>query len=169
MVSKEGSLIFAIDPGTLKSGYCTYKSGCVFEAGIVENNELLDLFPFISKSSTTLAVEMVASYGMTVGRETFETVLWTGRFVQRWLDSSSGRCIKVYRQDAKRCVCKTHKASDADIRAALISRLGEVGTKKSPGPLYGVKSHAWAALAVAVTAEDMIARPEFWKDMEIYG
>lgn len=159
-------MILAIDPGTLKSGYCTYEDGRVVETGVLENNEILDLFPFFSSRATVLAVEMVASYGMTVGRETFETVLWTGRFVQRWLDSRSGRCIKVYRQDAKRCVCKTHKASDADIRAALISRFGDVGTKKQPGPLYGVKSHAWAALAVAVTAEDMINRPEFWTDRE---
>ena len=29
-----------------------------------------------------------------------------------------------------------------------------VGTIKKPGPLYSVKSHAWAALAVAVTATE---------------
>jgi len=44
------------------------------------------------------------------------------------------------------------KAKDANIRQALIDKLGPVGTKKSPGPLWGVKSHIWSALAVAVTA-----------------
>jgi hypothetical protein len=34
----------------------------------------------------------------------------------------------------------------------LIDKLGVVGTKKNPGPLFGMKSHAWAALGVAVTA-----------------
>jgi len=29
---------------------------------------------------------------------------------------------------------------------------GAVGTKKAPGPLYGVKTHMWSALAVAVVA-----------------
>ena len=28
----------------------------------------------------------------------------------------------------------------------------QIGTKGKPGPLYGVSSHAWAALGVAVTA-----------------
>lgn len=159
-------MILAIDPGTLKSGWCLYSDGRVIESGVSDNDSVLDLFPFFSSRADTMAVEMVASYGMAVGRETFETVLWTGRFVQRWVDSCHGRCIKVYRQDAKRCCCKTHKASDADIRAALIARLGDVGTKKAPGPLYGVKTHVWAALAIAITAEDMMRRPEFWADRE---
>jgi hypothetical protein len=34
----------------------------------------------------------------------------------------------------------------------LIDALGEVGTKKNPGPLYGVSGHYWAALGVAYTA-----------------
>ena len=157
-------MILAIDPGTLKSGWVLYHGGCVSESGVTENKELLGLMPFFPADA--LAVEMVASYGMTVGRETFETVLWTGRFVQQWVSITEKRCLKVYRQDAKRCVCKTHNATDADIRAALIDRMGEVGTKKAPGPLYGIKSHAWAALAVAVTAEDMLRRPEFWADRE---
>ena len=159
-------MILAIDPGPMKSGWVLYESGHVVESGVTENNEILDMFPFFAARADAMAVEMVASYGMTVGRETFETVLWTGRFVQHWVNLAAKRCLKVYRQDAKRCVCKTHKATDADIRAALIDRLGEVGTAKQRGPLYGVKSHAWAALAVALTAEDMIRRPEFWADRE---
>lgn len=45
---------------------------------------------------------------------------------------------------------------DALVRAALIDLHGTskalaVGTRRAPGPLYGVTSHAWAALALAVT------------------
>lgn len=29
-----------------------------------------------------------------------------------------------------------------------------IGTKKTPGPLYSVKSHIWAALGVAIVFED---------------
>jgi hypothetical protein len=160
-------MILAIDPGTTKSGWVLYDDGSVMECGVMENNELLDTIPSFAVGADVMAVEMIASYGMTVGRDTFETVLWIGRFVQRWADTTRNcipgiRCMKVYRQDAKKCVCRTHKASDADIRSALIARLGDVGTKKAPGPLYGVKSHAWAALAVAVTAEDMIKNPDVW-------
>ena len=161
------STILAIDPGTTKSGWVLYSGGRVFECGIDDNHELLDKLPFLCPHSETVcAIEMIASYGATVGRETFETCLWIGRFAQAWIASTGGRCIKVYRQDVKRCVCKTHIAKDSDIRSALIAQLGEVGTKKQPGPLYGVKSHAWAALAVAVTADDMLKRPELWQRVE---
>ncbi|NCC85736.1 MAG: hypothetical protein EOM03_16685 [Clostridia bacterium] len=158
--------IFAIDPGTTKSGWVIY-DGEVIDSGVDSNERVLEMITDMSQEPFVLAVEMIASYGMTVGRETFETVLWIGRYCQRWLDGEGGKCLKVYRQEAKRCVCRTHKASDADVRSALIARMGEVGTKKQPGPLYGVKSHAWAALAVAVTAEAMLKEPDVWKAEEV--
>jgi len=34
----------------------------------------------------------------------------------------------------------------------LLDLLGPQGTKAKPGPTYGIKSHSWAALAVAVFA-----------------
>ncbi len=40
------------------------------------------------------------------------------------------------------------------------TEFGEPGTKKNPGPTYGIKSHLWAALAVAVTAYDKIKENE---------
>ena len=159
--------IFAIDPGTTKSGWVLMVEGEVVESGVDANEDVMKKVFMYAHHSSTLAVEMIASYGMTVGRETFETVLWTGRFFQHWLNACGGRCLKIYRQEAKRCVCKTHKASDADVRSALIARLGEVGTKKAPGPLYGVKSHAWAALAVAVTADEILRNPAVWKVEEV--
>lgn len=160
--------IFAIDPGTAKSGWVLYVDGRVAECGVSDNHELLSMLSSFSCATGIMAVEMIASYGMTVGRETFETVLWIGRFAQEWLSAHrENRCLKVYRQEAKRCVCKTHKASDADVRAALVSRLGKVGTSKDKGPLYHVRSHAWAALAVAVTAEAMLKQPDIWKAEEV--
>ena len=157
-------MILAIDPGTTKSGWVWWKDGKVQDCGVDTNDTVMYSIVWMASNNygSVLALEMIASYGMTVGRETFETLLWIGRFAQFWKDHDGDRCIKVYRQDAKKCVCRTHKASDADIRSALIARLGDVGTKKAPGPLYGVKSHAWAALAVAVTAEDMIKNPDVW-------
>ncbi len=62
------------------------------------------------------------------------------------------------RFDVKLHLCGNARAKDTNIRQALIDRFGgiegkskAVGTKKAPGPLYGCKSHMWAALAVAVT------------------
>jgi hypothetical protein len=43
------------------------------------------------------------------------------------------------------------KAKDANIRQALIDKIGPQGTKKDPGPTYGISKDVWSALAIAVT------------------
>lgn len=142
--------ILAIDPGTEKSGWCLLDSGIVKESGVMPNRELLYVVGGWSHySEDTLAIEMIASYGMAVGREVFETCVWVGRFQQAWRDPDSVRL--VYRRDVKMHLCGTPKAKDANIRQALIDLIGPQGTKKAQGATYGVKSHAWAALGVAAT------------------
>jgi len=73
--------------------------------------------------------------------------------IGRFAEVSRGSASLVFRRDVKMHLCGSARAKDANIRQALLDRLGPVGTKKAPGPLYGVKSHIWAALAVAVTYE----------------
>jgi hypothetical protein len=149
--------IFAIDPGPEVSGWCFFVDGRVERFGVVLNGSLLaylklGIFPY-----RTLAIEMVASYGMPVGREVFETVLWAGRFMQA---SRTPDAVQlVYRKDVKMHLCGSMKAKDANIRQALIDlfpatgggKTPQIGTKAKPGPLHGVTSHVWPALAVAVT------------------
>ena len=57
--------------------------------------------------------------------------------------------------------CKRLHALSMNIRQALIDRFGgkekAIGLKKTPGPLYGISSHAWAALALAITYSDLHA------------
>lgn len=151
--------LLAIDPGTEQSGWCVLSSGAeqdvtrfwrVVNSGVEPNADVLRRATWASASSYLLAIEMIASYGMPVGRETFETVRWIGRFQQAWHSPEEVRL--VYRRDVKLYLCGSMKAKDANVRQALIDKLGPVGTKKSPGPLYWVKSHAWSAVAVAVTA-----------------
>ncbi len=144
------SSIFAIDPGTVQSGWCIYTGGRVTGSGVYDNAAILALIAEPNLPAYTLAIEMVASYGMAVGREVFETVRWIGRFQQAWSEPEAVRL--VYRREVKLYLCGNARAKDTNIRAALIDKLGPVGTKKEPGLLYGVKSHAWAAVAVAVTA-----------------
>jgi len=93
---------------------------------------------------------MIASMGMSVGQTTFETVRWIGRFQQAWRDPEAVRLI--YRHQVKQHLCGTQRAQDTNIRQALLDLIGPQGVKKAPGPTYGVKSHAWSALGVAVTA-----------------
>ncbi len=153
--------ILAIDPGTDRSAWCDYSQEYGIRFGTLQNFEMLPFLRHYAEDGAApdLAVEMVASYGMPVGREVFETCVWIGRFIEAW-----GRPFRlVYRREVKLHVCASPKANDASIRQALIDRFGPgkdkaIGTKKAPGPLYGVHGDEWAALAVAVTAAETEAR-----------
>ena len=151
--------ILAIDPGNARSAWVLRKGESILNKGIDENKSLAVLLADDQTFSEAdhLAVEMIASYGMAVGAEVFETCVWIGRFIQAW-----GRDYSlVYRKDVKLHLCGTTKAKDANIRQRLIDLHGPgkeaaIGTKRSPGPLYGVRADEWAALAVAITAESQL-------------
>jgi hypothetical protein len=147
--------VLAIDPGTVESGYMLYSGGGVVESGVRPNHKILELIvdPTVHPEPDVLAIEMVSSYGMPVGREVFETVVWIGRFQQTW-PWDPDTVLRVPRLKVKMHLCHSARAKDSHIWQALIDRFGPVGTKGNPGPLYGVKSHARAALALAVTVAD---------------
>jgi hypothetical protein len=98
-----------------------------------------------------VVIEMVASYGMAVGASVFETCVTIGRFVQLF---SRLPVSMMYRKDVKMHLCNSMRAKDANIRQALLDRLGPQGTKKNPGPTFGVSKDIWSALACAVTFAD---------------
>lgn len=159
----QSTRILAVDPGTEKSGWCLFDGGVVKDSGVESNAQLLtNLKDRGHFDPDHLAIEMIASYGMAVGREVFETCVWIGRFQQAW--HKPDETMLVYRKDVKLHLCGTSKAKDPNIRQALLDmfpRTGggktpQIGTKGQPGPLYGVSSHAWAALGVAVTAAHRI-------------
>lgn len=151
-------MILAIDPGNTESGWVLFTGRAVHSCGVMPNDELLQrLRGDWRVLGDALAIEMIASYGMPVGREVFQTCVWIGRFQQAWQAPELVRL--VYRRDVKLHLCGTSQAKDGNIRQALLDlfpRTGggatpQVGTKGQPGPLYGVSSHAWPALGVAVT------------------
>lgn len=151
-------MILAIDPGNTESGWVLFTGRAVHSSGVMPNDEVLQRLRSDWRIvAHSLAIEMIASYGMAVGREVFETCVWIGRFQQAWL---APELVKlVYRKDVKLHLCHDSRAKDTNIRQALLDlfpRAGggatpQVGTKGKPGPLYEVSSHAWPALAVAVT------------------
>lgn len=106
-----------------------------------------------------LVIEMIASYGMPVGKEVFETCVWIGRFVEL-AKIQNIDIAYVYRKDEKMNICHNMKAKDSNIRQALIDRFGPVGTKKNPGWFYGFKADIWSAYAVGITYLDMKKRGE---------
>lgn len=148
MVSQQ--IILAIDPGPEKSGWCAYDGNSVIDSG-TSDNEAMRLS--VRAGAARMAIEGIASYGMAVGKEVLDTCVWIGRFIECWQNPEKVEII--YRKAVKLFLCDSIRATDANIRCALIDRFGgsrAIGKKAAPGPLYSVKGHAWSALAVAVTA-----------------
>lgn len=153
-------MILAIDPGNVESAYVLMDNSLKpvkFEK--VKNEILLvgiemdDFWYNSTDDEDYCAIEMIASYGMPVGTEVFETCVWIGRFIQAFGNGMVPQYI--YRKDEKMNLCGSMKAKDSNIRQALIDRFGVVGTKKAPGFFYGFKSDIWSAMAVGVTYHDM--------------
>ena len=81
-------IIHAIDPGTTKSALVMlYDDGGV-SAKIDANAEILASVwckaALTEVEQSVLVIEQIASYGMSVGAEIFETVFWSGRFAEAW-------------------------------------------------------------------------------------
>ena len=146
--------ILALDPGPTETAFVLWDGHRVIEAAHWPNADIRQVL--LGREYDLCACEMIASYGMAVGREVFETCVWIGRFVEIAYEPVQ----LVYRKDVKLHLCHSPRAKDANVRQALIDRLGPQGTKKNPGPTYGMRSHLWAALAVAVYAFDNIVREE---------
>lgn len=150
-------MILAIDPGTAHSGVVTLLDRAVTFHAILPNAEVLTLVR--ETPAPIVACEWIASYGMAVGQETFDTCRWVGRFEQVRLPREF---VSVFRKDVKLHVCNNGRAKDANVRQALIDLWGgkaqAIGTAKHPGPLHGIKSHEWQALGVAVTVRDQLLR-----------
>jgi hypothetical protein len=147
--------ILAIDPGNTESGFALINMPEfeLLEFGKVSNEALLLGVPFLAGKADSFAIEMVASYGMPVGKDVFETCVWVGRFIQ----AAETPYHFVYRKDEKLCLCNSLKAKDSNIRQALIDRYAKFdfkngkGTKKNPDTFYGVSKDVWQAIAVGVT------------------
>jgi len=105
-----------------------------------------------------VTLEAIESYGMAVGREVFETVFWTGRLFEA-ATRRGATVSRLPRKTIKIHLCGSARAQDSNIRVALCDRFGgserAKGTKNSPGPLFGIKSHERAALALGVTCWDL--------------
>ena len=150
--------LLAIDPGTEMSAYVVYDSEQrrLVDWAKIANLDLLDVIGEASECDT-MAIETVQSFGMAVGQEIFTTVWWSGRFYERWIQTSRSNPTRVFRKDVKLHLCGTLRAKDKNIRQALIDRFGPgkeraIGLKATPGPLYGLSSDGWQALGVALTA-----------------
>lgn len=80
-------IVFSIDLGNTQSGWCIIDGETMKpqDFGKTDNDELLDSFERLIRvyQVDVVVIEMVACYGMPVGREVFETCVWIGRFTEK--------------------------------------------------------------------------------------
>jgi hypothetical protein len=152
--------LLAIDPGNTESGWVVIdvetRRPIVF--GKTPNAELREMLSNHHGASTAV-IEMVASYGMAVGAEVFETCVEIGRYVEV-LRATGVDPELVKRLPIKVHHCHSAKANDANIRQALVDRFAHgqanhgKGTKTQPGWFWGFRADIWQAYALAVYAAD---------------
>lgn len=158
--------LLAIDPGNTESGWVVIdadtREPIAFDK--TQNPELrrsIRAGNFLDCDQ--VVIEMVASYGMAVGKEVFDTCVWVGRFHEATTVAAPHATVElVYRQPVKLHHCHSAKAKDSNIRQALVDRFAPgqknhgKGTKDEPGWFYGFRADIWQAYALAVYAADVL-------------
>lgn len=165
----QNKMILAIDPGNIESAYTLLdKTLKPIEFGkFINQNVRQEIRRILRKygHEVVVVIEMVACYGMAVGKEVFDTCVWIGRFTEL-VEQHNMDTNLIFRKDEKMNLCNSMKAKDTNIRQALIDRFAKhdfkngKGTKKNPDWFYGFKSDIWAAYAVGVTYHDMYLKQE---------
>lgn len=162
--------VLAIDPGPEQSAWVLWDGMRVLSHGKEDNWTVRSrlthgdwLFnPVRRHAPSHVALEWIASYGMAVGAEVFDTARWIGHYEAIALSVPVPSSLMV-RRDVKMHLCGQSRAKDSNIRQALIDRFGgkekAIGKKANQGPLYGLKADTWQALALAVTWLDLHGTP----------
>lgn len=161
--------VLAIDPGNTESAYALIDQATrrPLDFAKIPNDELLALLcgedAWLGSAADVVAVEMVASYGMPVGADVFETCVWIGRYQQALAGIRAVDLVK--RHPVKLHHCHSAQAKDSNIAQALKDRFapGErnhgKGTKADPGWFYGFAADVWQAYALAVYVADTSPTP----------
>lgn len=157
--------LLGIDPGSTESGWCVIDAGThkPVRHGKDDNHALIAAIRAGDfEDCDGAAVEMIRSYGMSVGAHVFQTCVWIGRFTEaiRLVHDAPPEPVLIYRGDVKVHHCHASKATDANVRQALVDRFAcgvrnhGKGTKAAPGFFYGFKADVWQAYALAVYVAD---------------
>lgn len=154
--------LLAIDPGTTKSAWVYMERDRIIDHAIEDNAYVMRQIRKVgSFCFSHLVIEQIASFGMPVGKDVFETVFWSGRFAQLW-EECGGSWSRMPRKEVCMHICGSARAKDQNIRQALIDRYGgkeaAIGKKKTPGPLYGIRADEWQALGLAITFLELVKK-----------
>lgn len=160
--------ILAIDPGNIESAYVlldapTGLNQILLDKGKIDNRFLRDgkLKELLFLQPDEIAIEMIASYGMSVGQPLFDSCVWIGIFKNYIENHSNIRVKLIFRKTIKMHHSHSVRAKDGDINTVLQAKYGFDNTIKKPNKFYwnewveknkGAKSmngDIWAALALA--------------------
>lgn len=169
-------ICIGIDPGNIQSALAVYDGEKLLSFGTYPNDEFFERVKIeVSRSggiewaefgrlgstredlypNVKIFMETIQSYGMPVGQEVFDTCFFIGRLMEKFEDRGFPYEM-VKRTEIKLHHCKSTRAKDTNIKAALVERFGDKGTKAAPGFFYGVKGDEWSACAIAVYGHDKL-------------
>lgn len=142
--------VIGIDPGPQESAVVLLMpNGEVRDPTMQPNSLIAESLPRWGDWSHHLIVETLTPLDERIGQESLDTHGWAWVFAA--LFPGPSHKLSRYQVEAALAV-----QNDAGITAACLELLGHenrrvaVGTKKKPGPLYGMKKHLWQALGVAL-------------------
>lgn len=172
--------LLAIDPGDVWDGWVVLQDGdTVLDAGVTnDRDQMLRLARLVGQrcwwtpcgkafaGRPEVAIDGVVieniepRLGQTQGWEVFDTARYIGRMQEAFLPlpvellTRSGVLGALGIQTRRRKKTDPKVNADAAVRYAMVHRWGGEATTRTGGPLHGVTSHAWQALAVAVVASE---------------
>ena len=173
--------IFAIDPGSEVSSFVIWDPvpNVIHEHGLDVTNGVLIQRVRALEEQMHLVVERIASQGMIVGQETFDTADYVGALGEAYVHKYLVH--KIFRRLVKVGCCGDSKAKDSNVRQFVIDYFGgqdkAIGGKKCgkckgkgwfgsgrqecpackgakwkhpPGKVFGFAEDEWQAMALAI-------------------
>ena len=165
-------IVLGLDPGSSESALVAFDTGmrkpvCRYK---VANDAMPGILVSLHAPGVVLVIEQTKGYTLPLGegpnarsffpQQVLDTAEWTGYFRRCW-EELGGRVEKLDRRAVKMNLLGSVRGGDPQVRAALIDLLGPQGTKRAPGPTYGMRADLWAALAAAFVWHELARGTRF--------
>lgn len=149
---REVKLVMFVDPGPLQSGVAIIGIDNFepIHTTIMSNDQLL---AFEHPLRCVVGIEMPVCYGGKIGASTLHTCRVVGQLQQSLRPLP---VILMSRPEVLRQATGQPSAKKGAAWEVMVERFGEPGTKRNPGLLYGISSHARDAYEGAVALADLL-------------
>ena len=158
--------ILGIDPGPDESAIAIIKfdpyHGKWPTLGIFgkyENRHILNSIELNLENIHGCCIEQAQNHGHIVGRDVYETIWWSGRFYELAEHSLDMDVVRMKKPTINVELCGISRATNSQIVASVTDEFEPCGggknkrkgTKRNPGPLYGVSGQdVYDAMAAAI-------------------